>query len=141
MAHSYRDNRLEKSRKYRAVGCAIRVVGIFVPRVQASSRARVDCCVIGRLQRLYIAGDLGETSYDQEKAKVVRQLAQLPAGIESSPEIKALLRDVVSIWKAMTDKERQDILNCLFKAIYVRGWKIDRVYARTAFKKLFKDGE
>lgn len=91
-----------------------------------------------RLQRLFVAGDLSEPTYEQEKAKVERQLAQLPITTTPAKKIRAYLKDMGALWKRLTDQERQAILNSLFKGIYVRGKTIERVEPRKSFKILFE---
>jgi hypothetical protein len=46
-----------------------------------------------------------------------------------------------ALWERLKDKERKEILNALFKAVYVRGKTIERVEPRKPFKMLFEASE
>jgi hypothetical protein len=100
-------------------------------------RSRLD-----RLQRLFVAGDLSEPTYEQEKAKVERQLAQLPIRTKPSKKIRAWLKDMGALWKRLTDKERQAILNSLFKGIYItaQSWTCGILTLAPATAKLEGEG-
>jgi site-specific DNA recombinase len=102
-------------------------------RQRLALRSRLE-----RLQRLFVAGDLSESSYEQERAKAEKQMAQLPSAPALSPEIKAWLKDMGALWERLKDKERKEILNALFKGVYVRGKTIERVEPRKPFKLLFE---
>lgn len=106
----------------------------MVERQRLVLRSRLE-----RIQRLFVAGDLSEPHYEQERAKVRRRLAQLPSEVTLSPEIKSALKDMGALWELLKDKERKEILNALFKGIYVRDKTIERVEPRKPFKMLFED--
>lgn len=91
-----------------------------------------------RLQHLFIAGDLNEARYEQEKAKLERQLEQLPADFTPSRETRRLAKNVAGLWAGMADKQRQQFLNTVFKAVYVWNGRIERVEILKAFKVLFE---
>jgi DNA invertase Pin-like site-specific DNA recombinase len=102
-------------------------------RSRMALRSRLD-----RLQRLFVDGDLTEASYEQERAKVAKQMAQLPVETTTAPKIRALANNMGALWEKMTNLERQTVLNHLFRGIYIRGNTIERVEPRKAFKELFE---
>jgi site-specific DNA recombinase len=91
-----------------------------------------------RLMKLYVAGNLGEAEFEREKAKIERELTRLQPAKNSIPNLPSSLEDFLTLWKSASENERYQILRRLFRAIYVRGDRIERVEVRKPFKVLFK---
>jgi DNA invertase Pin-like site-specific DNA recombinase len=78
-----------------------------------------------RAKKLYIAGDLTEGEYNQEKARVRLSLANLvrPA-VPDLAMAAALLADFGRLWEVATGEERKRLVGALVARAWVRGGAI-----------------
>lgn len=83
-------------------------------------RATLDA-EIRRLNRMYQAGNLGDSEYDSEIARVKGELASLakPAGAFDLRAAIAALDDIARLWRHATVPERAEILRSVFEAVRV----------------------
>lgn len=83
-------------------------------------RATLDA-ELKRLNRMYQAGNIGDSEYDHETARVKGEMVSIarPAGAFDLRAAIAALDDIAGLWRSATVPERAEILRSVFVAIRV----------------------
>ncbi len=107
------------------------------PRVEAQRRALVN--ELARARKLYIAGDLDESDWRNEKTRVTRHLDALrPVAAPDMAQAAQLLASIGSLWEQATDAEKLNLAKSLLEKVWIRQRVIVAVEPRAAFYPLFE---
>ena len=108
-----------------------------IERQRRHLQARYD-----HLSELYLQGDRTTTQYQQEKARLEREMANLlcPAELDNL-QVQAFLANPAKLWQQATPAELKDLFEAVFQRIYVQDKDIVRLVAYPAFLDCLIDSQ